>query len=62
MCISPQCIHRDLAARNVFIDANKVAKVGDFGMARDISDDGIYTKTSSVSMALTLRRVVPGAR
>ena len=46
-----QCIHRDLAARNVFIDENNVAKVGDFGMARDISDDGIYTKTSSVSTA-----------
>ena len=49
MSISFQCIHRDLAARNVFIDENNVAKVGDFGMARDVSDDGIYTKTSSVS-------------
>ncbi|RMX56173.1 hypothetical protein pdam_00022636 [Pocillopora damicornis] len=39
-------IHRDLAARNVFIGKNKVAKVGDFGLARDISDRGIYTKTS----------------
>lgn len=46
---SLQCIHGDLAARNVFIDNNKVAKVGDFGMARDISDRGIYTKTSNVS-------------
>ncbi|KAL9955832.1 hypothetical protein ACROYT_G037217 [Oculina patagonica] len=42
-----KCIHRDLAARNIFIDDNKVAKVGDFGLARDISDDGIYTKTSN---------------
>ena len=44
-----QCIHRDLSARNVFIGENLVAKVGDFGLARDISDYGIYTKTSSVS-------------
>ena len=44
-----QCIHRDLSARNVFIGENLVAKVGDFGLARDISFDGIYTKTSSVS-------------
>lgn len=47
---SYQCIHRDLAARNVLIDENKVAKVGDFGLARDISDRGIYTKTSNVSI------------
>ncbi|XP_068762386.1 fibroblast growth factor receptor 2-like isoform X2 [Montipora capricornis] len=42
-----KCIHRDLAARNVFIDHNNVAKVGDFGLARDISKDGIYTQTSN---------------
>lgn len=49
-CVSlHQYIHRDLAARNVFIGKNKVAKVGDFGLARDISDRGIYTKTSDVS-------------
>ncbi|CAH3161091.1 unnamed protein product [Porites evermanni] len=41
-----KCIHRDLSARNVFIGENLVAKVGDFGLARDISFDGIYTKTS----------------
>jgi len=44
-----QCIHGDLAARNVFIDENKVAKLGDFGLARDISDRGIYNKSSNVS-------------
>ncbi|XP_068762211.1 fibroblast growth factor receptor 4-like isoform X1 [Montipora capricornis] len=42
-----KCIHRDLAARNVFIDHNHVAKLGDFGLARDISKDGIYTQTSN---------------
>ncbi|XP_078346182.1 uncharacterized protein LOC144631592 isoform X3 [Oculina patagonica] len=42
-----KCIHGDLAARNVFIDENNVAKLGDFGLARDISDCGIYTKTSN---------------
>jgi len=44
---SKKCIHGDLAARNVLIDENKVAKLGDFGLARDISDRGIYNKTSN---------------
>ncbi|XP_058940136.1 fibroblast growth factor receptor 3-like [Pocillopora verrucosa] len=41
-----KCIHRDLAARNVLIDPNMVAKVGDFGLAREITEDGLYIKTS----------------
>nr|XP_058946407.1 fibroblast growth factor receptor 2-like [Pocillopora verrucosa] len=45
-----KCIHRDLAARNVFIDSSKVAKVGDFGLARNISDDGLYIKTSCIKI------------
>ncbi|XP_022810120.1 vascular endothelial growth factor receptor 2-like, partial [Stylophora pistillata] len=40
-------VHRDLAARNILVDANLVAKVGDFGLARDISDAGIYTIASN---------------
>ena len=42
-----------VAARNVFIDENKVPKLGDFGLARDISDRGIYNKTSDVSTRKT---------
>ncbi|XP_068674838.1 fibroblast growth factor receptor 4-like isoform X2 [Montipora foliosa] len=43
---SKQCIHRDLASRNVLIGNGLVAKVADFGMARDISTDGEYIKTT----------------
>lgn len=43
-----KCIHRDLACRNVLVGSGLVAKVADFGMARDISSDGKYLKTSEV--------------
>ena len=43
-----QCVHRDLASRNVLIDKKLIAKVADFRMARDISKDGEYIKTTEV--------------
>ena len=43
-----KCIHRDLACRNVLVGNGLVAKVADFGMARDISTDGQYIKTTEV--------------
>ena len=43
-----KCIHRDLACRNVLVGNGLVAKVADFGMARDISTDGQYIKITGV--------------
>ncbi|XP_067042726.1 fibroblast growth factor receptor 4-like isoform X2 [Acropora muricata] len=40
------CVHRDLASRNVLIGNGLVAKVADFGMARDVSTDGHYIKAT----------------
>uniref|UniRef100_A0A3P8ZB02 receptor protein-tyrosine kinase n=1 Tax=Esox lucius TaxID=8010 RepID=A0A3P8ZB02_ESOLU len=39
---SKNCIHRDVAARNVLLTEGRVAKICDFGLARDIDNDSSY--------------------
>ncbi|XP_068733606.1 uncharacterized protein [Montipora capricornis] len=41
-----QIVHRDLAARNVLVGEGERCKVTDFGMARNVGQDDIYTKKS----------------
>lgn len=43
---SKRCIHRDLAARNVLVTEDKIMKIADFGMARDINNSDYYKKRS----------------
>lgn len=40
-------IHRDLAARNILVGRNNIIKIGDFGLARVISDDMYEAKQGS---------------
>ncbi|XP_069747622.1 receptor-type tyrosine-protein kinase FLT3 isoform X2 [Narcine bancroftii] len=44
------CIHRDLAARNVLVTHGKVAKICDFGLARDIMQDSNYVIRGNVRL------------
>ncbi|PFX16311.1 Proto-oncogene tyrosine-protein kinase receptor Ret [Stylophora pistillata] len=43
---SKKIIHRDLAARNVLVGEGEGCKVTDFGMARNVGQDDIYTRRS----------------
>lgn len=43
---SKKVCHRDLAARNILLDENKVAKIADFGFARDLQQNYYYTRNS----------------
>ncbi|XP_021367152.1 fibroblast growth factor receptor 3-like isoform X2 [Mizuhopecten yessoensis] len=39
-------IHRDLAARNILVGPNRVCKICDFGLARDVEGSDMYERTS----------------
>lgn len=46
---SKKVCHRDLAARNILLDEFKVAKIADFGLARDLQQNYYYRRKSDVS-------------
>eukprot|EP00055_Hartaetosiga_balthica_P011532 m.52750 g.52750 ORF g.52750 m.52750 type:complete len:1850 (-) comp7633_c0_seq1:1457-7006(-) len=39
------CIHRDIAARNILLSSDLIPKIGDFGLARELSGDKEYYRS-----------------
>ncbi|XP_077865841.1 tyrosine-protein kinase receptor Tie-1-like, partial [Saccoglossus kowalevskii] len=47
-----QCIHRDLATRNVLLGKNRICKISDFGMARNIEGTYVYQMKSQAKLPI----------
>ncbi len=47
--MNSKVVHRDLAARNVLVAEGNVCKITDFGMAREVRENEIYTMRAGVS-------------
>ena len=52
-------VHRDLACRNILVGTNKVLKISDFGLARQLNDNMIYYR--STEGKLPIRWMAPEA-
>lgn len=47
--MNSKVVHRDLAARNVLVADGNVCKITDFGLAREVHENDMYTMRAGVS-------------
>jgi len=43
-----QIVHRDVAARNVLVGTDRVMKIADFGLTRNVNQKDYYRRTTDV--------------
>ena len=49
---SKNLVHRDLAARKVLVGNDKIVKISDFGLSRNMSEDLIYMGKTARNLPL----------
>ena len=47
---SENLVHRDLAARNVLVGNDKIVKISDFGLTRNMNEDLIYMGKTALNL------------
>ena len=52
-------VHRDLAARNVLVSDMYDAKICDFGLGRETSEDSDYYRSNDANMLVPIRWTDP---
>jgi serine/threonine protein kinase len=53
---SKKVLHADLAARNVLLTEQKMAKISDFGLSRQLIQSDSYTKKTNVRHEIILKK------
>ena len=49
---SKDIVHRDLAARNVLVGYDKIVKISDFGLSRNVNQELVYVANTNRKLPL----------